>query len=282
MYLVRGWIYYLTSLFTLARGCRTGRCCSAWRATGPATGADPARRHRYVVRNLMDVWTIKETNLDRDYEVFGAAIQDGWNIVDIGAAMGDFTIFAARQARAGQGVRRTSRRPIRWRCSSATCSSTAFENVEVRQVAVSAKAGVMSLDVSGGVAVQYSTVGETSASQKEDHRAQPGAGGGAGRAAERRLRFPEDGLRRCRVRHAAQPGRRSLGRIRRICLEYHECVTPYSHADLAEIFEAKGWAVRVSPSRVRRELGFLYAERRLVSSLSRAIAGAMSRAARSM
>ncbi len=32
---------------------------------------------RYAVRSLMDVWIIKETNLDRDYERYGVPIQDG-------------------------------------------------------------------------------------------------------------------------------------------------------------------------------------------------------------
>jgi hypothetical protein len=52
----------------------------------------------------------------------------------------------------------------------------------------------------------------------------------------------------------------TLARIRRICLEYHEGVTPYGRGDLERFFKDKGWQVRVSPSPVRRELGFLYAQ----------------------
>jgi hypothetical protein len=52
----------------------------------------------------------------------------------------------------------------------------------------------------------------------------------------------------------------SLARIRRVAMEYHEGVARYSHADLARFFRDHGWAVRVTPSPVRPELGFLYAE----------------------
>ena len=50
----------------------------------------------------MDAWIVKETNLDRDYEVHGTAIQDGWIVVDIGAGLGDFTVFAARRTPHGR------------------------------------------------------------------------------------------------------------------------------------------------------------------------------------
>jgi hypothetical protein len=55
-------------------------------------------------------------------------------------------------------------------------------------------------------------------------------------------------------------GEGSLQRICRICLEYHEGVTTYSHANLERHFVARGWRVRVHPSAVRHDLGFLYAE----------------------
>src|SRR5512147_3243912 len=49
---------------------------------------------KYRVRTAMDVWVIKETCLDRDYER-GAALQADWTIIDIGAGLGDFTAYAA-------------------------------------------------------------------------------------------------------------------------------------------------------------------------------------------
>lgn len=37
-----------------------------------------------TARSFMDIWSIKETFLDRFYERFGIRIEDGWIIVDIG------------------------------------------------------------------------------------------------------------------------------------------------------------------------------------------------------
>ena len=50
---------------------------------------------RFYVRNAMDIWSIKETFIDRFYERFGTSIQYGWVIVDVGAGLGDYTVFAA-------------------------------------------------------------------------------------------------------------------------------------------------------------------------------------------
>ena len=44
---------------------------------------------QFRVRTAMDVWVIKETCLDRDYE-YGMVLQDNWTIIDIGAGLGDF------------------------------------------------------------------------------------------------------------------------------------------------------------------------------------------------
>lgn len=49
------------------------------------------------VRSLMDIWIVKETCLDKDYEVNGVPIADGWQVVDIGAGLGDFVLSAANE-----------------------------------------------------------------------------------------------------------------------------------------------------------------------------------------
>ena len=43
----------------------------------------------------MDVWSIKETFLDRFYEKYGFTIQPNWKIIDIGAGIGDYTLYTA-------------------------------------------------------------------------------------------------------------------------------------------------------------------------------------------
>ena len=50
---------------------------------------------QFRVRGPMDVWIVKETYLDRFYERYGTPIGDGWTVVDIGAGIGDYAIYAA-------------------------------------------------------------------------------------------------------------------------------------------------------------------------------------------
>lgn len=50
---------------------------------------------QFKVRGTMDVWSIKETFLNRFYEKYGFTIQPDWKIIDIGAGIGDYSIYAA-------------------------------------------------------------------------------------------------------------------------------------------------------------------------------------------
>ncbi len=47
------------------------------------------------VRGKMDIWSVKETFIDRFYTKYGCNIEDGWVVIDIGAAIGEFSIFTA-------------------------------------------------------------------------------------------------------------------------------------------------------------------------------------------
>jgi hypothetical protein len=49
---------------------------------------------RFRVREPMDVWVIKETCVDGDYVQDGPLGND-WQVVDIGAGLGDFCVYAA-------------------------------------------------------------------------------------------------------------------------------------------------------------------------------------------
>jgi len=52
----------------------------------------------FKIRNIMDLWMLTETYLNIDYEKYGVKIGFNWNIIDIGAAFGDFTILAAQKS----------------------------------------------------------------------------------------------------------------------------------------------------------------------------------------
>jgi FkbM family methyltransferase len=52
---------------------------------------------KFSIRTKMDIWNAKEIILDRCYEKDFMKIQDGGNIIDIGASIGDFSILMARE-----------------------------------------------------------------------------------------------------------------------------------------------------------------------------------------
>ena len=259
MYPIRRVIYYLTSFVTLVRGVRNWPKLFGLRGQGGGeTHLELRDGTQFTVRSLMDAWIVKETNLNRDYEVHGTAIQDGWMVVDIGAGLGDFTVFSARRTPHGR-VFAYEPAPDSVALLNQNLKLNGIKNVEVFPYAVSSKNGELILDVSGGVAVQYRTVGDTSFERGKitvhsvalaDVLA--GLPGGACdflkmdcEGAEYDMLLNLDDI--------------ALGRLRRVCLEYHEGVTSYSHTDLEEYFRSRGWSVRSDPSRVRRKLGFFYA-----------------------
>lgn len=53
---------------------------------------------RFYVSNFMDIWTLKEIIVDKQYETI-KKFDGGGTVIDIGAAIGDFSIYAAKKAK---------------------------------------------------------------------------------------------------------------------------------------------------------------------------------------
>ena len=266
MYTLRRILYYLRSIFTLLSGVQNpGALLALARGKGPLTLA-LADGSRYHVKTLMDAWIVKETVLDRDYERHGVPMRDGWTVIDVGAAGGDFTVFAARRVPKGR-VLAFEPAPDSVETLRKNVAANGLENVEVHPVAVGAQAGTITLDVSGGVAVQYRTAGVQESLRPLTNRvrvecvplSQVLAGLPEGRADFLKIDVEGEEYETLFGLDDA-----TLARVNRLCMEYHEGVTQYGHADLERFLKAKGWRVRVSPSPVRAELGFLYAQSPLV------------------
>ena len=118
--------------------------------------ADPHRQRfiefrspnvRFRVRSPTDIWSVKEAFADRFYTRFGYAIEPGWTVVDVGAAIGEFTVFVAMIP----GTRVLAYEPSG---SSAgllveNLRLNLIENVVLERVAVASDAGSLELDTSG-------------------------------------------------------------------------------------------------------------------------------------
>lgn len=52
----------------------------------------------FYVSNFMDIWTLKEVIVDKQYERINK-LDRGGVVIDVGAAIGDFSIYAAKKAK---------------------------------------------------------------------------------------------------------------------------------------------------------------------------------------
>ncbi|MCA9946145.1 MAG: FkbM family methyltransferase [Anaerolineales bacterium] len=214
------------------------------------------------VRSLMDVWIVKETCLDRDYEVNGVAIADGWQVIDIGAGLGDFVLSVAH-SRPNCQIWAFEPFPESFQLLEENVALNRIaEQVVARQTAVSGQTGSMKMALTGA-AVQHITYAEETAvvqhqaptievkSQSLDDL------------------FVQESLAQCDflkidceggefdILLNASP--QTLAKIRHICLEYHDNATPHAHPELKTFLEANNFAVQLTPNPVHGYLGLLYA-----------------------
>jgi len=204
----------------------------------------------------MDVWIIKETCLDRDYESNATLIQDGWTVIDIGAGLGDFAISVA-YGHPNCQVYAYEPFPESYRLLDENIKLNSISNVVVAPIAIGAQSGEMALFTTGA-AVQHTTTNASST------------------AAAITIQglslddvFEVNALSVCDFLKMDCEGgefdilfnasEATLKKIRNICLEYHDGATEFSHTDLVDYLRQRGFQVRTSPNPVHNRLGFLYA-----------------------
>jgi FkbM family methyltransferase len=210
---------------------------------------------QFKVRTPMDVWIIKETCLDKDYERASVSIQDGWTVIYIGAGLGDFTVNVAR-LHPRSTVYAYEPFPESFALLTENLRLNGVTNVNAYPYAISDRDGAIALDVTSSVeAVQRST-----ATSSDGLRVKSLALDSI---------FEQSGLQRCDFIKADCEGAEfdiflsaspdTLAKIKHICLEYHDGVTAHWHPELAQHFQARGFAVQTLPNPVHKHLGFMYA-----------------------
>lgn len=121
---------------------------------------------QFWVRSPMDIWIIKETCLDREYEAKGMSIQNGWNVIDIGASLGDFAIHAARQNPRGI-VFAYEPSPDSFALLQKNIRLNNIRNIVAFPQAVNGQLQELQLEVGSGVPVTYSTVSRNHATDSQ-------------------------------------------------------------------------------------------------------------------
>lgn len=217
----------------------------------------------FLVRGQMDIWSIKETFIDRFYERFGTPIEDGWTIVDIGAGLGDFTIYALNNYPANQVIA----------CEPFDGSYTLLaKNLELNKIqgariirkAVMDKPGQVLLSHTQGEALQIITTGPSAAGISWDDQVHVPA-------ITLQELLVENNLDRINLLKLDCEGAEYpilinspadvFKRIDRIVMEYHEGAAGHGHEELVSHLSELGYKVTVTRNYVHDDLGYIYASR---------------------
>lgn len=249
--------YYLHSLPTLAAGVRNWPAVIAGLASGHPFEVTLTDGLRFRVRSLMDIWIIKETCLDRDYERVGVPLEPDWTVIDIGAALGDFSVFAGRACPQGR-VLAFEPYPPSFELLEHNLALNGLGNVAPRPVAVAGRAGTQTLAVTGA-AVQHRTVGQAQVGTQTVTVEGTTLGKIVEALPEQRCDFLKLDCEGAEYDILMATVPEHLARIRHICLEVHDGVTGHTRHDLAKFLHQNGFSVRLAPNPVHVTLGFLYA-----------------------
>jgi FkbM family methyltransferase len=264
MRVIRKYSYYLLSIFELLGGFKNpfliARVFLGLPAAQPVMVRLRRSGLRFHVRGAMDVWSIKETFLDRFYERCGFTIQPGWTVIDVGAGLGDFTLFAAVQE--GTRVYAFEPFPGSFDLLRQNLELNQARNASIFPEAVGSSDGNLTLDLRGGEPLQFQsraapvTTPESQISVRT--RSLAGVFDGLDLESCDLLKLDCEGAE-YGILFNAPP--ELLQKIQRIVLEFHEQVTEYTRADLVRFLQAQGYEVDVFDNAVHANLGYLRAAR---------------------
>ena len=262
--LFRKYTYYLFSVFELLLGFENPILLAKifLKLSEPGTKTLKLRYGlQFRVRGAMDIWSIKETFLDHFYEKYGFTIQPNWKILDIGAGIGDYTLFAAT-AEAGVQVFSFEPYPSSFELTQINLSLNKIVNAKVFNDAIGAESGQLWLDLTGGEPLQFQSHREHSSSIK----------GLLANALSLTDALAKLELETCDLLKLDCEGaeyailfnapRAVLGRIQRIVMEYHDNLVAHTHEELIRFLMEQGYQVEIFPNPVHSHLGYLRALRR--------------------
>jgi len=218
---------------------------------------------KLIVRSAMDLWSIKETFLDAFYTRYGVPIQDGWIVVDIGAAIGDFSIYAA-YGNPHAVIYAYEPLPGSYQLLLKNLRLNGIENVLPFQEAVWSHSGDLLLDLSAREPLKVTSGKISAVYVKTECVTVPSLSlkdllirekidkinllklDCEGAEYEILMKTPSDVLKR----------------IERIVMEYHDLSEAQHHKVLVSFLEDEGYRVLWKVNVVHANIGYLYAERK--------------------
>lgn len=221
---------------------------------------------KMAVRGRMEAWSVKEALIDRFYSRYSAPIQKDWTVVDIGAAVGEFTVEVALACPQGR-VYALEPNPGSVNILRQNIRVNQLNNVEVLCLGLWEKSGEVALSLTNDEPLQAQSMEEEAAQQLDN----------------RQSSIPVITLEELLREHL--PGAVDLIKldcegaeyeifystraelfqnIFRIIMEYHDLdAETKNHEALQRYLEGVGYTVRMHRNPVHSYLGYLYAERSL-------------------
>lgn len=201
---------------------------------------------------------MKETWVDRAYDVAGTPVRDGWTVLDVGAGIGDFAVRAARAVPSGC-VYAFEPAADAYALLEENLARNGVRNVVARREALGAPGEAAALDATGSVrsrTVPAAATGDPNVvptSSLDDVFARLGL------ATCDLLKLAVEGAEERILLGASAE---TLRRVRHVILEVHEEDERAKRgALLARRFEELGFETRRSPNPAWSRLSYLYARR---------------------
>ncbi|HDD24529.1 MAG TPA: FkbM family methyltransferase [Chloroflexi bacterium] len=215
----------------------------------------------FRVRTPMDIWIIKETCLDRQYERQGVEIKDGWVVLDIGAGLGDFAICVALE-HPHSTVYAYEPFLESFAMLEENLDLNQVRNVKAFPYALSSQVGSIDFHIVSKEAVQHSTAFGLDGAQDSIQVPSTTLDHIFDEIQSDRCDYLKMDCEGAEYEILLNASDSALQRIGHICLEYHDGVTEFSHHDLVRFLEGKGFRVWLTPNPAWAHLGFLYAMNR--------------------
>jgi FkbM family methyltransferase len=218
---------------------------------------------QFKVRGAMDVWSIKETFLDRFYERYGYTIRPDWKVIDIGAGTGEYTLFAAASLAHTDGrVFAFEPFPESFALMQENLRLNKIKNVQIFPEAINSETGVLVLDLASGEPLQFQSHHNKAVNEESSLRVKSLSLTDVLKKTELGscdlLKLDCEGAEYAILFATPQS---VLEHIRHIVMEYHDNVTQYNHGTLARFLTEQGFQVDTFANPVHSYIGYLRATR---------------------
>jgi FkbM family methyltransferase len=257
------WLYYLSSIPTLFAGIKNWpvmlKVFLGLTVPKPIM-IELKNGLRFHVRTPMDIWVLKEACIEHQYEGASVKIEDNWNILDVGAGLGDFAVTVAKEHPHSK-VYAFEPFPESFDLLQENVRLNRIENVIAFPQAIGAQTGSLQLHAVSAEAVQQSTIAPVATS----HGIQVQCIALDDILSQLNLTHFDYMKMDCEGAEYSvffSAGASTLKKIDRICLEYHDGVTSHTHDDLVRFFELNEFEVDCKSNPAHPDLGLLFATRK--------------------